>query len=192
MVDTDFSIMERLRDDHEDAATALVERYQDELVGFFYHHCWNQTLAEELAQTVFIKVYSARKRWQATASVRTYIYRIAHNAWVDHLRRQRNHVSLDKAMGASGLRLIDTLADEPQPSPLDDDSQDRATVRNRVQEAVDTLPEGQREVFMLANNHDLKYQDISEVLDIPVGTVKSRMHAAVRTLRGLLADLVES
>lgn len=192
MVDTDFSIMERLRDDHEDAATALVERYQDELVGFFYHHCWNQTLAEELAQTVFIKVYIARKRWQATASVRTYLYRIAHNAWVDHLRRQRNHVSLDKAMGSSGLRLVDTLADDSERPHIDEGSSERATVRSRVQEAVDTLPEGQREVFMLANNHDLKYQDIGEVLDIPVGTVKSRMHAAVRTLRGLLADLVES
>ncbi|MFW5751428.1 MAG: RNA polymerase sigma factor [Planctomycetota bacterium] len=192
MVDTDALIMARLRDgeDEEEAAAALVERYQRELVGYFYHQCWNQTLAEELAQTVFIKIYRARRRWKATAKVRTYLYRIAHNAWIDHLRRSKNHVSLDAEMGGSGLRLVDAIAGDAAPDRPD--AEESQTIRDRVREAVEKLPEGQRAVFVLANNQEMKYQEISDVLDIPVGTIKSRMHAAVRTLRRLLADLVEA
>ncbi len=192
MVDTDALIMARLRDgeDEEEATAALVERYQHELVGYFYHQCWNQTLAEELAQTVFIKVYHARRRWKATAKVRTYLYRIAHNAWIDHLRRSKHHISLDAEMGRSGMRLVDALADETAPQRLD--AEESQTIRERVREAVEKLPEGQRAVFVLANNQEMKYQEISEVLEIPVGTIKSRMHAAVRTLRRLLSDLVEA
>ena len=186
--DSDTRIMERIRDGEIDAIEELVTRYQNELVGYFYHQCWNQGTAEELAQTVFIKVFRARERYQATAKVRTYLYRIAHNAWIDHLRRLKKHVSLDAEVGSRGLRLVDTIQ-----SAFDPEGEQREyRIRARIQEAVAELPEGQRSVFVLANNQGMKYQEISEVLDIPEGTVKSRMHAAVRNLRKKLADLVES
>lgn len=185
---SDESLMERLRDGDDEALTVLVERYQDELVGFFYNHCWNQDVAEELASTVFIKLYRARERYQVTAKLRTYMYRIAHNAWIDHLRRRRHHVSLDAERGPEGFQLRDTLSIDGT-DPLADD--DRQALRLRIQEAVEELPEGQRGVFVLANNQGMRYAEISEVLGIPEGTVKSRMFAAVRTLRGKLSDLVE-
>jgi RNA polymerase sigma-70 factor, ECF subfamily len=184
---TDTQIMESVRDGDGEAIAVLVERFQRELVGFFYHHCWNQTVAEELAQTVFIKVYRARERYQATASFRTYLYRVAHNAWIDHLRRHKPLLSLDATVGSGDAALGDLL-----PSHIDTDKEQRANrIRDRIQSAVQELPEGQRDVFVMANNQELKYEEISRVLDIPVGTVKSRMHAAVRHLRTLLADLVE-
>ena len=78
------------------------------------------------------------------------------------------------------------------PNGEDPDAVNRdETIRSRIQESLDGLPEGQREVFVLANNHGMKYQEISEVLGIPEGTVKSRMHNAVRMLRDDLQDLVE-
>ena len=185
----DIRIMERIRDDDRQAVVELVERYQHELVGFFYHQCWDQLLAEELAQDVFVNVYRARHRYQATAKLRTWLYRIAHNLYIDHIRRQRHgNVSLNAEIGGASLRLVDVLA---APASADPDATSEAQITGRIQQAVAALPAGQRDVFVLANNQGMKYQDIAEVLGIPEGTVKSRMHSAVRFLRDELQDLIE-
>ncbi len=193
MSDNDHRLMERIRDGGDDVQAAmveLVERFQNELVGFFYHLCWDQLVAEELVQDVFVNVFRSRARYQPTAKVRTFLYRIAHNLWIDHIRRRKHHLSLDAEMGERSLRLMDVLR---APGDGDPENANRdATVRTRIQDAVDALPEGQREVFVLANNHGMKYQEIGEVLGIPEGTVKSRMHNAVRCLRDDLQDLLES
>ncbi len=191
--DPETAIMERLREGDETALDQLVLRYQRELVGFFYHLCWDQLIAEELAQDVFVNVFRARSRYSPLAKVRTYLYRIAHNLWIDHLRRRRGHLSLDAEMGEDSLRLVDCLA-APETSSAASGAESAAradSIRTRVQAALELLPEGQREVFVLANSHGMKYQEIAGVLGIPEGTVKSRMHNAVRTLRDELADLVE-
>jgi RNA polymerase sigma-70 factor (ECF subfamily) len=189
-VDPDAAAMARLRGGDHEALAELVLRYQDELVGFFYHHCWDQLNAEELAQTVFCKIFQARERWQPTARVRTWMYRIAHNAWIDSLRRQRHHRSLDAAVdGSDGPSLGEVLAAPASSDRAAADSRER--VRERIRNAVEHLGEGHRQVFVLANHQDLRYHEIAEVLGIPEGTVKSRMHAAVRQLRSELADLVE-
>lgn len=186
----ELALMARVRDGDREAVIAIVERYQSELIGFFYHLCWDQLAAEELAQDVFVRLYSARERWQPTARLRTWIYRIAHNLWIDSLRRRRGLVSLDAERGEAGLRLSEVL---PAAAGADPDAGDRdAQIRERVRSALAELPEGQREVFVLANNHGMKYQDIAASLGIPEGTVKSRMHHAVRFLRDELADLVEA
>lgn len=186
-VDPDVALMERIRDDDQEAVILLVGRYQSELTGFFFHLSWDQLVAEELAQDVFVNVYRSRARYTATARVRTYLYRIAHNLWIDHLRRTRRHLSLDAEFGEDGPRLSDTMS---APEVHDHAGRDHQ-IRERVQQALELLPAGQREVFVLANNHGMKYQDISAVLGIPEGTVKSRMHNAVRALRDELADLVD-
>jgi len=189
MSDSDQIIMERIRDGDQQAVADLVRRFQHELLGFFYHQCWDQLIAEELTQDVFVNVYRSRARYQPTAKVRTYLYRIAHNLWIDHLRRQKHHMSIDAEMGERSLKLADILKAPGSPDP-EDESRDNE-IRNRLQESLEGLPEGQREVFVLANNHGMKYQDIAEVLGIPEGTVKSRMHNAVRALRDDLQDLIE-
>src|SRR5271154_3734565 len=189
MNDPDTALMERIRDGDQQAVVELVDRFQHELMGFFYHLSWDQLVAEEMVQDVFVNVYRSRSRYQPTARVRTFLYRIAHNLWIDHMRRQKHHLSLDAEMGERSLRLSDVLK---APSGEDPDAANRdETIRSRIQESLNGLPEGQREVFVLANNHGMKYQEISEVLGIPEGTVKSRMHNAVRTLRDDLQDLVE-
>ncbi len=192
MADDDQRLMERIRDDDREAVVELVRRYQNELVGFFYHQCWDQLLAEELAQDVFVNIYKSRQRWQATAKVRTWMYRIAHNLWIDQIRRRRHApASLDAEVGRGdgALRLVDMLQAAPT-AELADEGRD-AQLRVRIQQAVATLPDGQRDVFILANNHGMKYQEIGTVLGIPEGTVKSRMHSAIRALRDELADLVD-
>lgn len=189
-IDPDVALMERIKNDDQEAVIALVERYQSELTGFFFHLSWDQLVAEELAQDVFVNVYRSRARYTATARVRTFLYRIAHNLWIDHLRRTRRHLSLDAEFGEDGPRLSDTIA-APDVTNQAGRAERESHIRDRVQQALELLPAGQREVFVLANNHGMKYHDIAGVLGIPEGTVKSRMHNAVRALRDELADLVE-
>lgn len=185
----DLALMQRVHDGDREAVIGLVERYQDELIGFFFHLSWDQLASEELAQDVFVRLYQARERWQPTARLRTWIYRIAHNLWIDRLRRKRNLLSLDAERGEEGMRLSDILA---APAAGDPEAAERdEAIRSRVRAALAELPEGQREVFVLANTNGMKYHEIAAVLGIPEGTVKSRMHHAVRLLRDELADLVE-
>ena len=185
----ELALMARVRDGDREAVIGIVTRYQSELIGFFFHLCWDQLTSEELAQDVFVRLYNARERWQPTARLRTWLYRIAHNLWIDHLRRKRSLVSLDAERGDEGIRLSDVLAAAPgaDPDAVERDQQ----IRLRVRTALADLPEGQREVFVMANDLGMKYQEIAAVLAIPEGTVKSRMHHAVRALREDLADLVE-
>lgn len=91
----DLALMTRVRDGDREAVIGIVDRFQHELIGFFYRLSWDQLAAEELAQDVFVRLYHAREHWQPTARLRTWIYRIAHNLWIDHLRRKRSLVSLD-------------------------------------------------------------------------------------------------
>jgi RNA polymerase sigma-70 factor, ECF subfamily len=186
-VDPDVAVMERIKADDQEAVVELVGKYQSEFIGFFFHLCWDQLIAEELTQDVFVNVYRSRARYVATARVRTYLYRIAHNLWIDHLRRKRRHLSLDAGDDEDGSRFGDSFA---APAIHDGAARD-VRIRDRVQQALDLLPAGQREVFVLANNHEMKYHDIAGVLGIPEGTVKSRMHNAVRALRDELVDLLE-
>lgn len=186
---SELALMARVRDGDREAVIGIVDRYQNELVGFFFHLCWDQLTSEELAQDVFVRLYNARERWQPTARLRTWLYRIAHNLWIDHLRRKRSLVSLDAERGEEGLRLSDVLAAAPAADP--DSAERDQQIRERVRGALAELPEGQREVFVLANDQGMKYHDIAAILGIPEGTVKSRMHHAVRFLRDELADLVE-
>ncbi len=185
----ELALMARVRDGDREAVIGIVTRYQSELIGFFFHLCWDQLTSEELAQDVFVRLYNARERWQPTARLRTWLYRIAHNLWIDHLRRKRSLVSLDAERGDEGIRLSDVLAAAPgaDPDAVERDQQ----IRLRVRTALADLPEGQREVFVMANDQGMKYHDIAAVLCIPEGTVKSRMHHAVRFLRDELSDLVE-
>ena len=183
----DHAVMERLKTGDQTAMTALVVRFQHELVGFFFNHCWDQTIAEELAQDCFVNCFRARERWQPTAKVRTYLYRIAHNLWIDHLRRQRKLVSIDHEDEDGGSLASELAAPETR---VDRGPAHDAEVRERVREALERLSPGHRDVFLLANNQGMRYHEISAVLGIPEGTVKSRMHHAVRILRDELADLM--
>jgi RNA polymerase sigma-70 factor (ECF subfamily) len=189
VTDPDAQLMERVRDGGQEAVLELVQRFQDELVGFFFHLAWDQLAAEELAQDVFINVWRSRARWVPTAKVRTWIYRIAHNLWIDHIRRQRRHLSLDATIDQDdSLRLVDLL---PAPATAPDREERDRSIRDRIRQALGDLPDGQREVFVMANDLGMKYQEIASILGIPEGTVKSRMHHAIRALREDLADLVE-
>jgi len=194
MADSDSELMLRYRDGDESAIRELFQRYQRPLVNFFYRLTRDRFTSEDYVQEVFARIIKARARYKRLAKFRTWMFRIAKNYWIDRCRERAaapNMGSLDAPIRENEGRtmtLTDTVeSDAPRPV----DELRRQEIGKAILGAVNRLPEEQRLVFVLSENQGMKYAEISEVLEIPVGTVKSRMHAAVRRLRDLLKDVYD-
>jgi len=164
----------------------LVHRYERELYNYLRHYLGDAEMAEDTFQAAFLQVHLKCDRFEPGRRVRPWLYTVATNQAIDAQRRNRRHrmVSLDRRASAGGQdeeagSLVELLdGDEPGPvDRLESDEQAR-----RVRKAVDRLPESLRQVLLLVYYQGLKYREAADVLSIPVGTVKSRLHAAIRKL----------
>jgi RNA polymerase sigma-70 factor (ECF subfamily) len=186
----DLELMRRFQAGDLDAFTELYEYHLRGLLNFFFRLCWDRSLAEDFAQETLLRVYKSAKKWEPNAKFTTYLYRIARNYWIDHCRllsTQKENVSLQTQVGGSDstASLIDRLPDEIKPP---EDDLDRRELYGAIMLALEQLPEEQRMVFVLSEIEELRYQEISDIMEIPLGTVKSRMHTAVGKLQELLGD----
>lgn len=181
----DFDLMTAIREGDTDAFDMLVMRHQSGVYNFFFRMLRNHESAEDCTQEVFLKVYRSVDAYEPQAKFTTYLYRIARNCYVDHLRkanRQGTVVSLDKEF-EQGVNLYDHLAADTDAPDANLHREDQV---EEVQGLLALLPEEQRVVLVLSEMQGMKYQEIAETLDIPVGTVKSRMHTAIRRLREIV------
>ena len=185
----DLELMRRFQAGDADAFTQLYERHLRGLLNFFFRLCWDASMSEDFAQEVLLRVYKSGKHWEPNAKFTTFLYRIARNFWIDHCRllsTQKEKVSLNAEVAGEGeLSLIDRLPDDIKPP---EDDLDRRELYGAIMKALEQLPEEQRMVFVLSEIEEMKYQEIAEVMDVPVGTIKSRMHTAVAKLQELLGD----
>ena len=168
----------------ERAFETLVGLMLPRLIGFFRRMGADASFAEDCAQEVFLKVYRARQSYVARARFTTYLFHIARNHWIDIYRQRRSAPpthSVDQAPpGQDGDSPAGNLPGrDREAGALSEDSE----LGRAIREAVDALGTEHRDVFVLAQVEGLKYQEIGQILGIPVGTVKSRMHAAVRQIR---------
>jgi RNA polymerase sigma-70 factor (ECF subfamily) len=181
----DRDLMEAFRRGDRASLDALVERHHGSLVRYFHVQGRSRELAEDLAQEVWIRVIRHRDDYRPTARFQAYLFSIARNLWIDAWRSRKAApptISADAPAGRDpdGPRVGAGIPSrEPEPPALASVQEEAA----RVRAALERLPEGLRAVFELGEVQDLAYRDIAEILDIPVGTVKSRMFAAVRRLR---------
>ncbi len=186
--DEDLLLDYRSRGDRPSFNT-LVHRYERELFGYLRHYLGNAEMAEDVFQQTFLQVHLKCHKFEPGRKVRPWLYTVATNQAIDYQRRNRRHrmVSLDRrGTGSSdedGGALVELL-DDPEPSP--NEAAEAAERGQRLREAVDTLPETTRQVVMLVYFQGLKYREAAEVLSIPVGTVKSRLHAAIQKLSDTL------
>ena len=164
--------------------SALVQRYERELYSYLRRYLGDAEMAEDAFQAAFLQVHLKCKHYEPGRAVRPWLYTIATNQAIDAQRRNRRHrmVSLDRAGAAEGDevgKLLDLLvSDEPSPT-----AQLTAMERQAwLAQAVKSLPNGLRDVVQLVYFQEMKYREAAEVLGIPVGTVKSRLHAAVARL----------
>jgi RNA polymerase sigma-70 factor, ECF subfamily len=170
------------------AFTALVDRHQRSLINFFYHLGWDRQVAEDCAQEVFLRLHKHLATYEPEAKFTTFLYRVARNLWIDRLRSAAVHgkvVSLEATGGPGEERTLRERVSSGGPSPVDILS--RRETEASLKRAIDLLPEEQKAVLVLSEMQQLKYQDIAAILEIPIGTVKSRMHTAMEKLKEMMA-----
>lgn len=188
MTRPDCDLLLRLRDGDDSAFDELVAQYERRLIGFFHSLCGDPQLSEDCAQEVFIRLYRSRESYTPDAAPLTYLLRIARNYWIDVYRSRKvrpKERSLDAPAAADddgGSLALALPGDDPPPGDRLVADEDTA----RLRAAIQRLPEIQSAVLALAGGQGLKYEEISRILGIPVGTVKSRVHAAVQNLRRLM------
>lgn len=165
----DAELMAQVRRGRRDAFLTLVRRHEKPLLNFFRNlGVYND--AEDLAQDTFLRVYRYRKRYKPKAKFTTFLYLLARQVRIDMLRKLRRREEL------AGELREHAEADEAE-------RRERREPETDVDELLQSLPDGMREVVVLNIYQGLRYQEISDVLDIPVGTVKSRMFHALRNMK---------
>jgi len=178
--DPDVQLMIRVKQGDEEAFDELIRRYRRQLSGFFYSLCWSADAAQDYAQEVFVCLWLARDRYEPTGAFRSYVFKIARNHWLSTLRKRK-------------CRPEPMFLEESW-QPIEDESGlEKLLIRRyedrRIRQAIAELPDHYRLVFVLSHFQDMKYAEIAEILEIPVGTVKSRMSAAVRMLRETIGPI---
>ncbi len=185
---SDEELMSRYRDEGlEFLFNELVHRYERELYRYLSRYIGDPALAEDVFQNTFLQLHLKRGLYEDGRPVRPWLYAIATHQAVDSLRKVGRHptVSLDQKAGRSdregeAANLIDLLVGDDS-GPLSE-LQDQERVQ-WVRDSVERLPETLRQTLILAYHQDLKYREIADILKIPVGTVKSRLHAALAKLQ---------
>jgi len=162
----------------------LVSRYQRELYNYLRRFLGDATLAEDVFQATFLQVHVKRDVFEQGRKFRPWLYTIATNQAIDAQRRNRRHRRLSlnqpqQTTGESVGTLIDLVAgDSGDPALAAEGSEQSAWVRGEV----DALPEPLRNAVNLVYFKGMKYRDAAKVMSVPVGTVKSRLHAAIQRL----------
>lgn len=179
-MDIDGALVRRARNGDSAAFGMLVSRYQDRVLNACYRLCGSRDDAEDLTQTAFVKAYEALPRFEAKSSFYTWLFRIAVNLTLSHRRSRgrRKTISLD---GGDDDR-------RPDPAAADEDTDvartaERNELREHLSAALAELDAEFRAVVVLKDIENMDYATIAQVLDLPLGTVKSRLHRGRLALR---------
>ena len=191
MVDLDdAALVERCRAGDVAAFEPLVEKYRQRVWRLAYNVLRDREEAWDVAQEAFIKAYQALPSFRGQSAFYTWLYRIAMNVAAD---RGRARGAQGRAFGTERVPEADWERVLPDQHPADE-SPDAAAVRTEeranILKALDTLSEDHRRIIMLGDLEGLSYREIAETLDIPMGTVMSRLHHARKRLRDALGPLL--
>jgi len=174
------------------AFAELVRRYERELYSYLRRYLNHAEMAEDVFQQTFLQVHLKCDQYEEGRKVRPWLYTVATNLAIDAQRRNRRHrmASLDRRMGTEADTetgsLVEMLVhDEAGPAQNLESAENRQAVR----QAIERLPEQLRQVVLLVYYQGLKYREAAGVLSIPVGTVKSRLHAAMQKLNEVLSRI---
>ena len=176
---SDRDLIDAVLDGSESAFADLVDRYKDRVFRLLGRYCRDTVECEDLAQEVFLKVFRKLHTFNYESQFFTWLYRIAANAATDHLSRASSR----------RLRLVEDTSvfdrgDEDRESPTA--PMEQAELASNTREIVDSLPEKFRTILILREFEGLSYTDISEVLDVQLGTVESRLFRARQRFKDAL------
>jgi len=178
----DYELVQTAVAGREASFEELVRRYQRPIAAYVYRMVGDYDSALDLTQEVFIKVYNSLNRYRSEFKFSTWIYKIAHNAAIDHLRR---HAVREQTLSGSvdGERREVTIESKRLTPEQESERKER---RMEIESVVQLLQPAYRELIVLRHSHDLSYDEIAEVTGLPLGTVKNRLFRAREAMRDLL------
>jgi RNA polymerase sigma-70 factor (ECF subfamily) len=184
-------IRDGIRNASPEALERLVTVYADRIYNTVFRMCGHAEDAREIAQETFCRAIGSAQNFQGRSSLYTWLYRIAVNLTVSHIRKNKRSriISLDRRQiedSNSSLHLNARQSTDPS------NEASRKERVERVEDALQRLDESHRSVLVLRDVDGLNYARISEILDLPAGTVKSRLHRARMMLRDMLKDVLET
>jgi len=173
-----------------DAFGGLVGRYQDRLFNSLVHLMRNKSDAEDVVQDAFVLALTKLDSFKGNSQFYTWLFRIARNAAISRMRKKRPRVSLDSpTVGGDGDGLMPLELPGNVPAPSDEmERQERA---QGLMDALGRMSPEHRDILVLREMDNLDYETIAEMLELAVGTVRSRLHRARSQLRELLNNQVD-
>lgn len=182
----DLKLIHRCKRGEEAAFGEVLARYRAPI----YNLCWRMTRndedARDLGQEVFIKVFRLLDRYDEQYAFSSWLFRIATNHCIDHLRRQRlRFLSVERDGGGDDEDVEMQIASEgPQPDVV----MERSEALEKLEEVIADLPPHYRVITLLRHDQELSYEEIAEVLQLPLGTVKARIHRARNMIQQMLVE----
>jgi RNA polymerase sigma-70 factor (ECF subfamily) len=170
---TDAEIVQAVLDGDKDSYAKLVDDYSQRIINYLARMTGSRYEAEELAQEAFVRAYCALRSYKPEYKFSTWLFKIATNLCFNHLKRRKRLTRLDDHQDEHGRPLWVV----PDPSPYGNPPMEaeRRELQRQIQEAVNQLPPAYRSVVILRHLHGLSYQEIADVTELPMGTVKSRL-----------------
>jgi RNA polymerase sigma-70 factor (ECF subfamily) len=188
----DTDLMLRFNRGDPSAFRELVERYQQPVINVAYRMLHDLSEAEDLAQNVFIQVFKSAGRYKPSAKFSTWLFTIVRNLCLNELRRRARHPAGSMEFcpedGDESLtrQIEDPRAEQPLQSLL------QGELGQKIQEALDALPENQRLALLLCRQDELSYEDIAAVLECSLSATKSLIHRGRETLKLQLKPYLKS
>ena len=171
----------------QNAYADIVNLYQHKLYQICYRMLGNKQEAEDIAQEAFVRAYINLHSYDQKRKFSTWIYRIATNLCIDRIRKKKPDYYLDaEVAGTDGLDMYSQIAADEK---LPEDVVTQMELQDRIQYEISRLPDKYRSVIVLKYIEELSLQEISEILDMPLGTVKTRIHRGREALRKQLNNL---
>lgn len=176
----DATLVARMREGDAEALRVLIERYQKRVFALIYGIVRDAHEVEDVAQEVFLKVFTRIHSFDERSALYTWLYRVAANAAKDHVKMRVRRPALP----------LDPEVEIPDPAEAPDRQVFAAETRRQVREAIAALPPRYREILALREIEGLSYQEIAHVLRLSAGTVESRLHRARERLKRALSSHV--
>ncbi|HHY84833.1 MAG TPA: sigma-70 family RNA polymerase sigma factor [Verrucomicrobia bacterium] len=191
-LDPDAALMLRVKQGDTAAFTELVEKYKQPVINLVYRTLHDATEAEDIAQNVFVQVYKSAHRYRITARFSTWLFTIARNLCLNEIRRRSRHPaeSIDAPTPGQQDQPPHQFEDRHTFSPPDDLL--HGELEQKIEEALNALPENQRTAILLCRQDELSYEEIAEILGCSLAATKSLIHRGRTTLKEKLKPYLRS
>lgn len=180
---SDEELVKKVKNGDADAFEQIIIKYEKKIFGLIYNMLRNENEIEDVAQEVFIKVYKNLDKFNGDSSLYTWIYKIATNLCLDQIKKRKEVIYIDEK-----LQLNDGEVEFQIPSDekLQDEIYEQKELKQKLESCIDKLPEKQKAMIVLRDIKGLSYDEIAEILDLKLGTVKSQINRARLKLKELL------